>query len=69
VERGDMPQFKGLTCHCGDLVALDHLSFTVAEEEMFGFTGRNGAGKTTAMRIVLGMFEPNAGQVRWCRHR
>jgi hypothetical protein len=32
VERGDMPEFKGLTGRCGDLIAFDHLSFTVAEE-------------------------------------
>jgi ABC-type Mn2+/Zn2+ transport system ATPase subunit len=60
-----MLELQGLTRRYGDLVALDHLSFTVAEGQMFGFVGPNGAGKTTAMRIILGVLEPNAGEVRW----
>jgi ABC-2 type transport system ATP-binding protein len=55
----------GLTRRYGDLVALDDLSFTVGEGQMYGFVGTNGAGKTTAMRIVLGVLEPDAGVVRW----
>jgi ABC-2 type transport system ATP-binding protein len=49
-----MLELQGLTRRYGDLIALDDLSFTVAEDQMFGFVGPNGAGKTTAMRIVLG---------------
>ena len=49
-----MLELKGLSRRYGDLVALDDLSFTVAEGQMFGFVGPNGAGKTTAMRIVRG---------------
>jgi ABC-2 type transport system ATP-binding protein len=60
-----MLELRGLTRRYGDLVALDDLSFTVAESQMFGFVGPNGAGKTTAMRIVLGVLEPDAGEVRW----
>jgi ABC-2 type transport system ATP-binding protein len=60
-----MLELQGLTRRYGDLVALDDLSFTVAEGQMFGFVGPNGAGKTTAMRIVLGVLEPDAGQVQW----
>ena len=59
-----MLKLRGLTRGYGDLVALDDLSFTVAEGQLFGFVGPNGAGKTTAMRIVLGVLEPDAGQVR-----
>jgi ABC-2 type transport system ATP-binding protein len=58
-------ELKGLTRRYGDLVALDDLSFTVAEDQMFGFVGPNGAGKTTAMRIILGVLAPDAGEVRW----
>jgi ABC-2 type transport system ATP-binding protein len=58
-------ELRGLTRRYGDLVALDDLSFTVAEGQMFGFVGPNGAGKTTAMRIVLGVLESDAGQVFW----
>jgi ABC-2 type transport system ATP-binding protein len=56
-------ELQRLTRQYGDMVALDGLSFTVAEGQMFGFIGPNGAGKTTAMRIVLGVLEPDAGQV------
>ena len=60
-----MLELQGLTRRYGDLVALDDLSFTVAEGQMFGFVGPNGAGKTTAMRIILGVLAPDAGEVRW----
>jgi ABC-2 type transport system ATP-binding protein len=60
-----MLELKGLTRRYGDLVALDDLSFNVAEDQLFGFVGPNGAGKTTAMRIILGVLEPDAGEVRW----
>ena len=60
-----MLELKDLTHRYGDLVALDDLSFTVAEDQMFGFVGSNGAGKTTAMRIILGVLEPNGGEVGW----
>jgi ABC-2 type transport system ATP-binding protein len=58
-------ELQGLTRRYGDLVALDDVSFTVAEGQMFGFVGPNGAGKTTTMRIVLGVLEPDRGEVRW----
>jgi ABC-2 type transport system ATP-binding protein len=60
-----MLDLQGLTRRYGELVALDDLSFTVAEGQMFGFVGPNGAGKTTAMRIILGVLAPDAGEVRW----
>ena len=56
---------EGLSKRYGDVVALDGLSFEVAERQMFGFVGANGAGKTTAMRIVLGVLEPVGGEVFW----
>src|SRR6187200_220498 len=49
----------------GDVVALDGVSFEVPPGRIVGFVGRNGAGKTTAMRISLGVLEADAGQVRW----
>jgi ABC-2 type transport system ATP-binding protein len=49
----------------GDVVALDGVSFEVPEGRIVGFVGRNGAGKTTAMRIALGVLEADAGSVRW----
>jgi len=52
-------ELQGLSRRYGDVVALDDLSFTVREGQMFGFVGPNGAGKTTTMRIVLGVLEPD----------
>ncbi len=49
----------------GDVVALDGVSFEVPPGRIVGFVGRNGAGKTTAMRISLGVLEADAGDVRW----
>ena len=49
----------------GDVVALDGVSFEVPPGRIVGFVGRNGAGKTTAMRISLGVLEADAGQARW----
>ncbi len=49
----------------GDVVALDGVSFSVAPGELCGFLGANGAGKTTTMRAVMGITEPDAGEVRW----
>jgi ABC-type multidrug transport system ATPase subunit len=58
VEWGEVLELQGLTRRYGDLVALDGLSFTVGEGQLFGFVGSNGAGKTTAMRIILGCWRP-----------
>lgn len=49
----------------GRVQALRSVSFDVRGGEIFGFVGSNGAGKTTAMRIVLGVLAPDAGTVRW----
>jgi ABC-2 type transport system ATP-binding protein len=49
----------------GDVVALSDMTFEVRPGELFGFVGSNGAGKTTAMRIVLGVLEADSGTVRW----
>jgi ABC-2 type transport system ATP-binding protein len=54
-----------LTRRFGDLVALDALTFVVEPGQMFGFVGSNGAGKTTAMRIVMGVDDADEGEVRW----
>jgi ABC-2 type transport system ATP-binding protein len=58
-----------LTRRYGDMAAPDGRSFTVAEGQIFGFIGPQRTGKTTAMRIILGALTPDAGQVRWRRHR
>lgn len=47
----------------GDFVANDHLNFEVYKGEIFGFLGANGAGKTTAMRILCGLSKPTSGNI------
>ena len=56
---------QGLSKRYGDVVALDGLDLEVQGGELFGFVGRNGAGKTTAMRIILGVLSADAGEVRF----
>ena len=51
-----------LTKQFGDFVAVDHISFEVRRGEIFGFLGANGAGKTTAMRMLCGLSHPTAGK-------
>jgi len=60
-----MLELTGLKRRFGEVLALDDVSFSVAEGQMVGFVGPNGAGKTTAMRIALGLLAADAGEVRW----
>ena len=50
-----------LTKRFGTFTAVDHISFSVGEGEIFGFLGANGAGKTTAMRMLCGLSTPTSG--------
>lgn len=52
-----------LTKQFGEFVAVDHVSFSVEEGEIFGWLGPNGAGKTTTIRMLLGLLKPTAGQM------
>jgi ABC-2 type transport system ATP-binding protein len=54
---------KNLVKKYGDFVANDNLSFEVYEGEIFGFLGANGAGKTTAIRILCGLSYPTSGKL------
>jgi len=51
-----------LTKSFGDFIAVDHISFEVEKGEIFGFLGANGAGKTTAMRMLCGLSAPSSGK-------
>ncbi len=57
-------QVENLVKKFGSFVANDHLSFSVGKGEIFGFLGANGAGKTTAMRILCGLSSPTSGKAR-----
>ena len=52
---------KELTKQFGDFTAVDRISFDVEKGEIFGFLGANGAGKTTAMRMLCGLSLPTSG--------
>jgi len=53
-----------LTRRFGSFTAVDAISFQVREGEVFGFLGANGAGKTTAIKMLIGLLAPTAGQAR-----
>ncbi len=63
--EGQGLEMEGISKRYGDVVALDGLSLEVPAGELFGFVGRNGAGKTTAMRIAVGVLTADAGDVRF----
>ena len=52
---------ENLTKQFGEFTAVDHISFQVEKGEVFGFLGANGAGKTTAMRMLCGLSRPTSG--------
>lgn len=52
---------EGLTKQFGDFIATNHITFQVHRGEIFGFLGANGAGKTTAMRMLCGLSRPTDG--------
>ncbi|MFB6141311.1 MAG: ATP-binding cassette domain-containing protein [Halosimplex sp.] len=54
-------EIRHLTKRFGDVTALDDLSFSVPEGEIFGFLGPNGAGKSTTINVLLGFTRPTAG--------
>lgn len=56
-----MIHVEELTKQFGNFTAVDHISFDVVKGEVFGFLGANGAGKTTAMRMLCGLSRPTSG--------
>lgn len=60
-EAKDVIVVHELTKKFGNFTAVDHISFQVRQGEIFGFLGANGAGKTTAMKILCGLSLPTSG--------
>ena len=60
--EGKVIQCKELTKRFGNFTAVDHVTFDVDKGEIFGFLGANGAGKTTAMRMLCGLSIPSSGE-------
>ena len=57
-------EVQNLTKKFGDFAAVDSISFDVQKGEIFGFLGANGAGKTTAIKMLIGLSRPTSGQAR-----
>src|SRR5205809_5788217 len=57
-------EVAGLSKRFGEILAVDDLSFTVDEGRIVGFLGPHGAGKTTTLRMVMGLITPTAGEIR-----
>ena len=60
----DVLEVSGLTKAFGGKTVVDDVSFEVRRGEMFGFLGPNGSGKTTTIRMCLGIMRANSGSVR-----
>lgn len=58
-----MLKVEHIVKYYGDNKAVDDLSFTVKDGEIFGLLGANGAGKTTTFRIIMGLLEATSGKV------
>lgn len=56
-------ELKGLTKTFGDFAAVDGLSLTIREGEIFGLLGANGAGKSTAIHMIAGLIQPTKGEI------
>jgi ABC-2 type transport system ATP-binding protein len=59
-------EVESLTKVFGDFTAVDHISFTVPQGEIFGFLGPNGAGKSTTIKILTTILNPTSGEAKVC---
>ncbi len=60
-----MLEVKNLTKQYGEKTVVDHLSFSIEQPGVYALLGTNGAGKTTSIRMILGMLAKNGGEVLW----
>ena len=59
----------GLVKRYGELLAVDHISFEVNQGEIYGFLGPNGSGKTTTIRMLVGLAQPDKGNISILNHQ
>ncbi len=62
MEHNKIISVSNLTKTFGDFTAVNDISFEVAKGEIFGFLGANGAGKTTAIKMLIGISKPSSGE-------
>jgi ABC-2 type transport system ATP-binding protein len=62
LEHDKIISVSNLTKSFGEFTAVNNISFDVAKGEIFGFLGANGAGKTTAMKLLIGISKPSSGK-------
>jgi ABC-2 type transport system ATP-binding protein len=62
LEHDKIISVSNLTKSFGEFTAVNDISFDVAKGEIFGFLGANGAGKTTAMKLLIGISKPSSGK-------
>jgi ABC-2 type transport system ATP-binding protein len=58
-------QLEHVTKRFGAVTAVNDVTLTIPEGNLFGFLGANGAGKTTTFRMILGLLEPTEGTITW----
>src|SRR3954467_10473868 len=63
-DRKEIIEVKGLTRRFGDRAAVDDVTFSVYEGEVFAFLGPNGSGKSTTIRMLCGILTPTSGEGR-----
>ncbi len=61
MKKTNIIQVENLTKKFGDFIAVDAITFEIKQGEIFGFLGANGAGKTTAMKMLIGISTPTSG--------
>ena len=58
-----MIEIKNVTKYFDDVVAVDHVSVAIKEKNVFGLIGTNGAGKSTVLRLITGIYRPDEGEI------
>jgi ABC-type multidrug transport system ATPase subunit len=64
IDMAAIIKVENLSKNFGEIKAVDHISFTVEEGDVYGFLGQNGAGKSTTIRMLLTLIQPGSGSIQ-----